>query len=70
VGLVRRQPVVISNAAYAELRADADNAYVVYNQYTPPELSRMFFTKVYKNDNAFSAPVLHFHQPPTRPPST
>lgn len=52
--------LVISNAAYAELRADADNAYVVYNQYTPPENSRMFFTKVYKNDNAFSAPVFIF----------
>lgn len=52
--------IVISNAAYAELRADADNAYVVYNQYGAPENSRMFFTKLYKNDNAFSAPAFIF----------
>jgi hypothetical protein len=56
----RHVPVVITNANYAELRADADNAYVVYNQYTPPELSRMFFTKVYKNDATFSTPVQIF----------
>jgi|APTNR8051073442_1049403.scaffolds.fasta_scaffold00006_102 hypothetical protein len=53
-------PVVITNANYAELRADAENAYVIFNRYTPPELSRMFFTKIYKNDSTFSTPVQIF----------
>ncbi len=49
--------LVLSNASYPELRADADHAYVVYNQYGAPETSRLFFTKIYKNDSAFSAPA-------------
>ncbi len=53
-------PVVITNANYAELRADADNAYVIFNRYSAPELSRMFFAKIYKNDSAFSTPVQIF----------
>lgn len=53
-------PIVVSNALYPELRADADYAYLVYNQYSPPDVSRIYFTKLYKNDAAFSAPVLVF----------
>lgn len=53
-------PIVVSNALYPELRADADYAYLVYNQYSPPDVSRMYFTRLYKNDSAFSAPALIF----------
>ncbi len=53
-------PVVITNALYAELRADADNAYVVFNRYTAPETSRIFFTKKPNNGTSFGEPVLVF----------
>lgn len=57
-GLTWTAPIVISNANYVALRADADYAYVVYNHYTPPEISRIYFTKIYKNSGAFTPPVL------------
>jgi hypothetical protein len=53
-------PIVVSNALYPELRADADYAYLVFNRYSPPDVSRIFFTRIYKNDSAFSAPVQIF----------
>lgn len=53
-------PVVLTNANYAVLRADADYAYVIFNRYTAPDSSRMHFAKIYKNDSAFSEPVFIF----------
>lgn len=53
-------PIAVSNAAYPEIRADADYAYMIFNRYGAPDNSRMFFTKLYKNDAAFSEPVFIF----------
>ena len=50
-------PVAITNAYYPELRADAENAYVIFNRYTAPESSRLFFTKKANNDEAFTEPA-------------
>ncbi len=53
-------PVVITNALYPELRADADNAYVIFNRYGAPDTSRIFFTKKANNSSSFTEPTLIF----------
>jgi len=45
-------------ARYAKLAADDDYIYMVYNDYTPPETSKIYFRRMHKDATAWESPVL------------